>query len=246
MSNHRPHFPLGTLTFNAEIIIAAATKHPEIAPRLPASYLTDTAAVLAKIPADVSGQKVAKGTAGSHTQAQRAKVDQLLHAMNQARKTARLAFPGETVKLHEEFQVGVQEHHDLGSVLGRADIILASLQTEANLPALKARGWTEADTTAFTALRATFPQSIETKQKAKSGGKTATTVKDATTADLYERLLTIQNAADLQWPATVPANAGVRDEFCLSTFPPGSAPAAPAAPPAPPSPPTPTPPAQLP
>jgi hypothetical protein len=32
----------------------------------------------------------------------------------------------------------------------------------------------------------------------------------------------IQNAADLQWPATDPANAGVRDEFRLNTFPPAS------------------------
>jgi hypothetical protein len=28
-----------------------------------------------------------------------------------------------------------------------------------------------------------------------------------------------QNAADLQWPATNPANAGVRDEFLLGIYP---------------------------
>jgi len=32
--------------------------------------------------------------------------------------------------------------------------------------------------------------------------------------------LTIQNAADLEWPATNPANAGVRGEFLLAIFPP--------------------------
>jgi hypothetical protein len=39
----------------------------------------------------------------------------------------------------------------------------------------------------------------------------------------------IQNAADLQWPATDPANAGVRNEFWLNSFPPsgGSAPPTP-------------------
>jgi hypothetical protein len=42
----------------------------------------------------------------------------------------------------------------------------------------------------------------------------------ADAATLYETILTIQNAADLQWPASDPANAGVRDEFELGIFPP--------------------------
>jgi hypothetical protein len=44
-----------------------------------------------------------------------------------------------------------------------------------------------------------------------------------------------QNAADLEWPASDPANAGVRDEFRLNTFQPsggGSTPPAPTPPPA--------------
>ena len=61
-----------------------------------------------------------------------------------------------------------------------------------------------------------------TQQTAKGGAKVSTGQKDADAADLYERLLTIQNAADLQWPATNPANAGIRDQFRLNTFPPAS------------------------
>jgi hypothetical protein len=34
--------------------------------------------------------------------------------------------------------------------------------------------------------------------------------------------MTIQNAADLQWPVSNPANAGIRDQFRLNTFPPAS------------------------
>jgi hypothetical protein len=49
-----------------------------------------------------------------------------------------------------------------------------------------------------------------------------TTTKNADAADLYEWLLTIQNAADLQWPVSNPANAGIRDQFRLNTFPPAS------------------------
>jgi hypothetical protein len=50
---------------------------------------------------------------------------------------------------------------------------------------------------------------------------------------MYERLLTIQNATDLQWPATGPANAGIRDQFRLNTFPPasGNGPSTPPTPP---------------
>src|ERR1035437_3256352 len=44
-----------------------------------------------------------------------------------------------------------------------------------------------------------------------------TTRKNADAADLYEWLLTIQNAADLQWPVSNPANAGIRDQFRLNT-----------------------------
>jgi hypothetical protein len=61
-----------------------------------------------------------------------------------------------------------------------------------------------------------------------------TTTKNADAADLYERLLTIQNAADLQWPVSNPANVGIRDQFRLNTFPPASTTTTPAAPPTPP------------
>jgi hypothetical protein len=56
-----------------------------------------------------------------------------------------------------------------------------------------------------------------------------------------DHLLTIQNTADLQWPAESPANGGVRDEFRLTTFPPRGGPAAQEPPAPPPQPPTPPP-----
>jgi hypothetical protein len=48
-------------------------------------------------------------------------------------------------------------------------------------------------------------------------------------ADAYEHILTIQNAADLEFPATAPATAPARAEFKLGSFPPDHhvAPAAP-------------------
>jgi hypothetical protein len=41
---------------------------------------------------------------------------------------------------------------------------------------------------------------------------------NADAADAYEHILTIQNAADLEFPATDPANAPARAEFKLGIF----------------------------
>jgi hypothetical protein len=237
MSNHIPHFPISILTHNGQLIIAAAVANPQIAPRLPATYIADTTTALGKVTSDISNQKTAHGELGNLTPLQHTNLDLLQHWMNQTRKTAKLAFPGQDVKLHQEFQVGITTPHDLGSILGRADIILASVQNAANLPTLQLKGWTAAETTAFVAARGNFGTVEQAQQVGKGGAKGTTTAKNTDAADLYERLLTIQNAANLQWPETNPANAGLRDQFRLNTFPPASG----NAPPTPPTPPPATP-----
>ena len=57
-------------------------------------------------------------------------------------------------------------------------------------------------------------------QSGQSDAKKATAVKAADAADAYEHILTIQNAADLEFPANAPANAPQRAEFKLVIFPP--------------------------
>jgi hypothetical protein len=220
--NHHFRFPIATLIYNGNFIVAAANAHSEIAPRLPANYIADANTALLKVTADVTDQKNKKGELGNLTAAQQTALDQLQNWMSKARKTARLAFPGQTVKLHQEFQVGIGGPNDLASILNRADIIIANLQTAPNLPALQVKGWTAADTLAFANVREIFPASTTTNQSAKSGAKDSTTAKNADAADLYDRLLAIQNDADLQWPADNPLNAGVRDAFRLNVFPPST------------------------
>jgi len=51
----------------------------------------------------------------------------------------------------------------------------------------------------------------------------ATGARDRTGNTFYNAVLTIQNAANLQWPERNPANAAVRAEFLLGSFPPRSA-----------------------
>lgn len=192
---------------------------------------------MTKVTADVADQKNKKGELGNLTSLQHAAFGHLQNWITKARKTARLAFPGQTVKLHQEFQVGNSEPHDLASVLSRADIIIANLKITANLTALQAKGWTSSDTDAFENVRGIFPDSITANQSAKGEAKDSTTLKNVDAIELYNRLLAIQNAADLQWPADNPANAGVRDEFRLHIFPPGTDNGNDPAPPAPPAPP---------
>jgi hypothetical protein len=238
---HRIHYPVPVITYNGNLV-AAAQKYPKVAARLPAGYLAETTTTLGKLPTDTTGQKIAQGETGNLTAAQQANLDSLLHSMSQARKTAKLAFPGQTVKLHQEFQIGNHDSNELNAVLSRADIILAAVKTTANLPAMKLKGWTDAETQTFTTVRGTFPASTTTQQSGQSDAKKATGVKNTDAADAYEHILTIQNAADLEFPATDPANAPARAEFRLGLFPPDHH-----NPPATPTPvPTPTPPASTP
>jgi hypothetical protein len=208
------------LTHNGGLIIAAAQNHAEIATRLTAAYLTAANALCTKLTADVTGQKAAKGALGNLTTAQQQNLTTLHGCMTQAAKTAKLAFAGQTVKLHQEFQIGAHDKNDLASFLSRCDTVLASVQNAANLAALKLKGWTDDETTAFQTARNAFGPAEQYRVQQISGAKDTTTQKNTDAATLYENVLTIQNAADLEWPATDPANAGVRGEFLLGIFPP--------------------------
>ena len=234
----KPHFkfPIATLVHSGGLILDAGDDHPEVAARLPVGYLATARGFLNAVADDVNSQKVSKGELGNLTAAQQTAVNGLKRWMNKARQTASLAFRGQTVKLHQEFQVGINTPEDLASILSRADIILNSGLGVDNLPALKLKGWTDADTTAFGAVRSQLDTGEPVKVQAQGGGKDSTITKNAAAADLYEALQTVQNAADLQFPAEDLANTGVRDEFLLNTFPPSGGSSTPPAPTPPPTP----------
>ena len=215
-----PHIPVPIITHNGGLIIAAAKAHPEIATRLTAAAITAADTLCTKVSGDVTGQKGAKGELGSLTAGQKKNLNTLHQCMAAAAKTAKLAFPRQTVKLHQEFQIGQQAKNDLASYLGRVDIVLGSIANAANNAAFKTKGWTDDETTAFQTARDAFGPAEQYRVKSISGAKDTTAQKNADAALLYETILTIQNAADLEWPAADPANAGVRGEFLLGIFPP--------------------------
>jgi len=216
----RPHIPVPIITHNGGLVIAAAQAHPEIATRLTAAAITAADTLCTKVSGDVTGQKGAKGELGSLTAGQKKNLNTLHQCMAAAAKTAKLAFPRQTVKLHQEFQIGQQAKNDLASYLGRVDIVLGSIANAANNAAFKTKGWTDDETTAFQTARDAFGPAEQYRVKSISGAKDTTAQKNADAALLYETILTIQNAADLEWPAADPANAGVRGEFLLGIFPP--------------------------
>lgn len=219
MKTRAPHIPVAIITHDGSLIIAAANNHAEVAARLPAGYITAADALCNKVIADVDSQKAAKGELGNLTVAQVANLKILHRGLSQAAKTAKLAFAGQTVKLHEEFQIGAHKN-DVASFLMRVDIVLQSLTNAANLPVMKAKGWTDAETGKIQTAREAFGPAETYRVQSISGTKSQTITKDADASALYENILTIQNAADLEYPADDPANAGVRGEFLLHIFPP--------------------------
>lgn len=231
------HFPIAVLTHDGTAIADALETHTELNTRLPDGYLTATRAALAKVAAGNTAQKSKRADVGDLTLEQNNNLAAVKNWMSKARQTAGLAFFGQTVKLHEEFQVGINTPTDLASVLTRADIILAALGKAANLPALKSKGWIEADTTAFQTVRATLGDADENQEIAKGGAKDATGTRNKDANDAYDHLAAIQNAADLQWPADASGNSGVRDEFRMNTYPPRGGSSSPTPPPTPPAPP---------
>src|ERR1035438_9264326 len=96
------HISLPLLVGEAKLILDAATAHTEVSTRLDADYLTDTAAVLDKVKGQGVDQKQKRAQTGVLTKAQLDKIHALQKEMHDARESAKLAFPGQDVKLREQ------------------------------------------------------------------------------------------------------------------------------------------------
>lgn len=214
------HFPIATLLREGDLIVTAAEANPAVAGRLPAGYISGTRTLIGTVINDVNAMKNKKGGIGTLTQEQNQLLAVLNKCVSRAKQTASLAFKGQTVKLREQFQIGIADHFDLASILVRAKIILASTKDAANLAALKTKGWIDADTTALENAIGALGTADTTQEGGKTGGLDATGIRNHDANALYEHLLTIQNAADLEWPGDSFANVGVRIAFRLDLFPP--------------------------
>jgi hypothetical protein len=214
------HFPLPILIGEGKLITDAGAAHPEVSTRLDPTYLTDTAVVLGKVKDQGVDQRQKRGQTGVLSRAQLDKIHHLQKEMHDARESAKLAFPCQDVKLREQFQVGVHKPHDLQTQLQRARTILAGTQAAENAPALASKGWTAADSTSLDGAIKDIENDKTLLENAKDASLGSTGQKNTLGDDLYIRLLTIQNAANRQWPESDPANVQTRADFRLGKFPP--------------------------
>ena len=228
------HFPLPILVGEGKLILDAATAHPELAPRFKPGFLTGAVALLATVKLQVTGQKQKRGDVGVLTQAQLDEIHNFQHLVHMAKETAKLAFKGQAVKLTEQFQVGVNQPNDLQSQLARGRTIVASIKLAANADAIAGQGWTADETIALDTAITGIEGDKTLLENAKGASVGSTGVRNASAESLYAALQTVQNAANLQWPESDPANAEVRADFRFGKFPPKhSAADAPVPPPAP-------------
>jgi hypothetical protein len=229
-------FPIATLLQDGDAILhAAEARATALAARVKAPKLTEARRLHAQLTAQVTGQKGVKADVGTLTQAQNDLLATLKEVLGRARETAKLAFKGTRVKLKEEFQVGVTKPSDLGSELARARIVAAACKKTQNLTALAEKGWIDADTTELDGAIAALDTTDDTQEAAKGGGVASTDTRNGTANLLYDAVLAIQNAANLQWPSSKPGNTEVRALFRLDTFPPTPPPGKKPGPPAPPA-----------
>jgi hypothetical protein len=214
------HFPLPILVGEGKLILDAATAHPEVGGRLDKTYLADTATVLGNVKTQATDQKKKRGQTGVLSKAQLDKIHAFQLLIHNAKETAKLAFKGQTVMLRASFQVGVHKPHDLQSQLQRGRTVLASMQAAENTAALTSKGWTADETTALDTAITGLESDKTLLEAAKDASVGSTGQKNAQADDLYDRLLTVQNAANLQWPDGDPANAQTRADFRIGKFPP--------------------------
>jgi hypothetical protein len=157
---------------------------------------------------------------GELTQQQNDAVVEMLDLFGKVKESAKLAFAGQDVKLRQEFLIGVNEPNDLASVLERAKTVAASAKSEANPEALREKGgWLPTDTALLDdAIKRTgdIDKSQQSSQQVAIAG---TDDRNTAANTLYDEVLKIQHAADIQWPERKGDNRGIRDSFRLGSFP---------------------------
>lgn len=221
MSKKAPvHYPLSIVVGEGKLILDAATAHPELAARFKTGFLTNASLLLTTVKQQVTGQKQNRGNVGILSQAQLDEIHNFQHLVHLAKESAKLAFKGQDTLLSQEFFVGVNTPNDLQTLLTRGRTISASIKLAANADAIAGQGWTALETTALDAIITSIEGDKTLLENAKGASFGSTGTRNVSADSLYAALKTVQNAANIQWPETNPANAEVRADFRFGKFPP--------------------------
>jgi hypothetical protein len=169
-----------------------------------------------------TAQSAAIGAVGAMTKEQLDAFGELERLLSGARRSATLAFADNSVRLRNEFQVGIHEPADFSSEMDRARKILAACKTHAD--ALDDHGWLDEDTAALEASIDLLDGGDTQHEKAKDQKQGYTKARNLAANTLYKMCLTIQNAARLAYPSAKAAKDDAilvaRNRFLLSEFPP--------------------------
>lgn len=179
--------------------------------RLGANCAADLGTLLAAVRTELLNQSGKTGDAGSMTQHQNEEFREVERLAAGARRTARLAFPGQDVILHSEFRVGIDTPKTLAAELDRAGKTKAACGKYATQ--LAAQGWMAADTTDLQAAIAACGGMDTDQGEAFADRAELTTDLTRAANDLYADCLRVQNAARLQYPSTKPNTEAARARF---------------------------------
>ena len=227
MSTRRKfNFPLATLTHSADLL-GKAVVDPDyqaaMTARLGAEFITAFPAKITALTGGATAQSSQTGDLSQLTVQQQEDFQEMERLSAGARRTARLALPGQDTVLSAEFQVGEAGSKSLAATIARARLTHAAALKYAT--DLQTKGWIPADTTALGTAIAALAE-VGTDQEQASDDRLGLTNEKIIAANaLYADCLTIQNAARLQYPAGTAAagnakNITQRARFLLEEFPP--------------------------
>ena len=227
MSTRRKfNFPLATLTHSADLL-GKAVVDPDyqaaMTARLGAEFITAFPAKITALTGGATAQSSQTGDLSQLTVQQQEDFQEMERLTAGARRTARLALPGQDTVLSAEFQVGEAGSKSLAATIARARLTHAAALKYAT--ELQTKGWIPADTTALGTAIAALAE-VGTEQEQASDDRLGLTNEKIIAANaLYADCLTLQNAARLQYPAGTDAagnakNITQRARFLLEQFPP--------------------------
>jgi hypothetical protein len=216
-------FPIATLYTEGDLILTTAESPEEktvIDARLDDGHVAATRALLSELNPDDDTTHLIRGLLGTMTQAQRDALKKVNKFKARARKSARLAYRGQSVLLHETFLIGNDGPADIGTMLRNADKLLASCSHPDHAAALKKQGWIAKDNTDFATAIRTAKEAFKDNLDKKADSKDETNDTTQQANELYLGLLAIQNAANNEYDEDAPANRGIRAKYRLGLFPP--------------------------
>ena len=219
MVKRKFHFPLSVLS-GAVFATAMADRLNADTDTATNRFATRFAAKTAALDTGDSSQRSKPGQAGSLTRGQNADFAEMEHPLAGTRGSARLAFPGDNVKLHNEFQVGQRDPDTLDAELERSRIVLNFCLLPEYVAPLKVQSWLPKDTSALNAAIEKFSGSTLAKDDALGDRIGLTSEKTVAANAVYEDALRIQNAVRLEYPANKPGTEAARARFLLEEFPP--------------------------